>query len=80
LERVQRAVEKTLAREPVQAERIVALVKRLADAGSAAGPNDEEVTPGCHSAVTPLCQYQVPRPDLSRFDQLLAHGGEDDGQ
>ena len=28
----------------------------------------------------PLCQYQVPRPELSRFDQLLSHGDSDDGR
>ena len=80
LERVQRAVDKALARAPVQAERIVALVERFAAAGPMHETTEEEVTPGCHSTVTPLCQYQVPRPDLSRFDQLLSQGGEDDGQ
>ena len=78
LERVRRAVEKGLVQEPVQAERVIALVTRLAEAGP--GTPVEAVTPECHSTVTPLCQYQVPRPDLGRFDQLLSQGGEDDGQ
>jgi hypothetical protein len=32
------------------------------------------VTPDCQEAMTPLCHYQVPQPDLSRFDQLLCQG------
>jgi len=80
LGRVQHAVEKVLGQEPVQAERVVALVIRLADAGPAPGAPADSVTASCHSTVTTLCQYQVPRPDLGRFDQLLSQGGQDDGQ
>src|SRR5204862_5578980 len=69
LERVQQAVEKGLRHEPVQAERIIAAVAR---------PAAEAVTSPCHSSVTPLCQYQVPRPDLGRFDQLLTRGEKND--
>jgi hypothetical protein len=75
LERVQHAVEKGLAHEPPHADRIVALVAHRA---APAAPGDSVTSP-CHSTVTPLCQYQVPRPDLGRFDQLL-EGGEADGQ
>jgi hypothetical protein len=78
LGRVQQAVEKGLLQEPVQAERIIAAVARLAEAGRTPAAPAEAVTPVCHSPVTPLCQYQVPRPDLGRFDQLLTRGEEDD--
>jgi transposase len=80
LARVQRAVEAGLAHDPVHADRIAALVARLADAGPARGAPADAVTAPCHSTVTSLCQYQVPRPDLGRFDQLLSQGGDDDGQ
>jgi transposase len=80
LGRVQRAVEKGLAQEPVQADRIIALAARLAEGCPAPGSPTGSVTALCHSPMTPLCQYQVPRPDLGRFDQLLSQGGEDDGQ
>jgi transposase len=76
LERVQQAVDQGLRHQPVQAERIRATVRRLA-AGRAATPV-EAVTPAGHSSVTPLCQYQVPRPDLGHFDQLLTQGDSDD--
>jgi hypothetical protein len=79
LGRVQHAVEKGLGQEPVQAERIIALATRLADAGPAPASADQMTTQR-HSVVTSLCQYQVPRPDLGRFDQLLSQGGPDDGQ
>src|SRR5262245_3720970 len=71
LERVQHAVEKGLAHEPPHADRIAALVAHRA---ALAAPADS-VTTHCHSTVTPLCQYQVPRPDLGRFDRLLSQGG-----
>jgi len=90
------AVAAELSQQPVQAERIIATVGRLAQA--AAGPpasvaavtwrchseavtspcHSEVVTPMCHSTEAPLCQYQVPRPDLGRFDQLLGQGGSQD--
>jgi transposase len=62
LERVQAAVEGCLRRDELHAERIAAGVRRLA-AGGGTDPAP---------AVTPLCQYQVPRPDLGRFNQLLS--------
>ena len=63
---VQAAVEACLRRNEPHAERVEAEVRRLASAGAA-------------SPVTPLCQFQVPRPDLGRFDQLLSQGGKHDG-
>ena len=70
LTRVQEAVEGCLRREELHAERIGAWVRRLA------GPDGSGPTP----EVTPLCQYQVPRPDLGRFDQLLSQGDFEDGR
>src|SRR6202041_3875744 len=67
VERLQTAVETCLRRDELQAERIAAELRRLS---GVAAP-----TP-----VTPLCQFQVPRPDLGRFDQLLSHGGSHDGR
>jgi transposase len=75
---VQRAVEEALREGRAQAERISTRVRRLAQTGHANGRCPEEMTSGCPSVVTPLCQYQVPRPDLSRFDQLLEGGQGDD--
>jgi transposase len=75
LVRVQQAVESCLRREPLQAERIIALVQRPAVSGEPTPP----VTSPCHSSVTPLCQYEVPRPDLGRFGQLLSQGDSEDG-
>jgi hypothetical protein len=66
-ERVQQAVETCLRRDEVHAERIGVETRRLADAAGA--------TP-----VTPLCQFQVPQPDLGCYDQLLSQGGSHDGR
>jgi transposase len=66
-EQVQAAVEACLRRGEPHAERVAAEVQRRAQAGQAL-------------PVTPLCQFQVPRPDLSRFDQLLSQGEEHDGR
>jgi transposase len=66
---VREAVEGCLRREELHAEQIGARARLLAGASSAALPE-----------VTPLCQYQVPRPDLGRFDQLLAQGDSEDGR
>lgn len=77
LERVRQAVETGLTQEPVQAERVLALVRRLAEVAPDPDGPAESVTPACPSPETPLCQYRVPRPDLGRFDQLLAQEGED---
>ena len=70
LERVQRAVEACLQRGEHHADSIAAHVRRGA-ARDGAGP--------CPEATT-LCQYQVPRPDLGRFDQLLSSGEPEDGR
>lgn len=78
LERVQQAVESCLASATFQAERIIALVQRSASVPSLANDSSEALTPPCQSEQTPLCQYQVAQPDLSRFDQLLTKGEDDD--
>jgi transposase len=78
LRRVQQAVEKCLRQGPLSAERICTSVARLVEAGVQPSAAADEVTPICHSSVTPLCQDQVPRPDLGRFDELLSQGEEDD--
>jgi hypothetical protein len=67
LDRVEQAAAACLRRGELHAERIGAEADRLAG-------------PAAASSVTPLCQYQVPRPDLGRFNQLLSHGGPDDGR
>src|SRR5205085_8025655 len=70
LARVQQAVEACTKPEQAQAERIAALVVRLAeqDAG----------VPLLLGTAMP--EIQVPRPDLGQFDQLLQDTGEADGQ
>jgi transposase len=78
LARVQQAVDQSLQQEPVQAERIRALVTQSAAASAAGAAPAPAGTTDCLSAVTPLCQYQVPRPDLGRFDQLLSQGDPSD--
>jgi transposase len=70
-ERVQAAVEGCLGQETLTAERVRAATECLAAAGGAA-------TGG--NGVTPLSQYQVPRPDLGRFNQLLSQGDSEDGR
>jgi transposase len=74
LQRVQQAVQRCLARQQPQAERVSALVQSLAQENKASSV----VTTECQSEVMPLCQYQVHRPDLGRFDQLLSGGGDAD--
>jgi transposase len=65
LEHVQSAVQTCLRRDELHAERIGAEARRLTGmAGSA--------------PLTPISQFQVPRPDLGRFDQLLSQGGSHD--
>jgi transposase len=66
-ERVQQAVDTCLRRDEWHAERIGAETRRLLDVAGA--------TP-----VTPLGQFQVPQPDLGRYDQLLSQGGSHDGR
>jgi hypothetical protein len=70
MDRVQAVVESCLAKGELDAERIGALVRRQAGL--------DLVTPA--SEAIPLRQYQVPRPELSRFDQLLSHGDSEDGR
>jgi hypothetical protein len=67
MERVQGAVETCLRRGELHAERIASETRRLTGVASA-------------PSVTPLCQFQVPQPDLGRFDQLLSQGDSDDGR
>ena len=68
MERVQAVIETCLAKGELDAERIIAQVQRQAALNHGA-PSLETIA---------LCQYQVPRPELSRFDQLLSHGDSDD--
>jgi transposase len=70
MQRVQAVVETCLAKGELDADRIIAQVRRQA-ARHVPAPSLE---------VIPLCQYQVPRPELSRFDQLLSHGDCEDGR
>lgn len=70
MQRVQAVIEASLAKGEADADRIIAQVRRRAALNSGA-PTLEAI---------PLCQYQVPRPELSRFDQLLTHGDSDDGR
>ncbi len=67
LEHVQGAVETCLRRGELHAERIAAELQRLTNVASPL-------------PVTPLCQFEVPRPDLGRFDQLLSQGESHDGR
>jgi transposase len=67
-ERLDQAIGACLRRGELSAERVDAEARRLAGTASPT-----------HS-VTVLCQYQVPRPDLGRFNQLLSHGDPDDGR
>jgi hypothetical protein len=60
------AVESCLDQAGLTAERVRAAAERLTAAGGASG------------GVTPLSQYQVPRPDLGRFNQLLSQGDSED--
>jgi hypothetical protein len=67
LAQVQGAVETCQRRGELHAERIAAAARRLTGVATPA-------------PVTPLCQFQVPRPDLGCFDQLLSQGGSHDGR
>jgi hypothetical protein len=69
LDRVRQAVEGCLRADELHAERIACAVRRLAEgAGNVPAPE-----------ATPLDQYQVPRPDLGRYNQLLSEGDSQDG-
>jgi len=70
MQRVQAVIEICLAKGEPDAERIIAQVRRRATLNSPAPPLE----------AIPLCQYQVPRPELSRFDLLLSHGDSEDGR
>jgi hypothetical protein len=72
MQRVQAVIEASLAKGEgeADADRIIAQVRRRAVLTNSA-PSLETI---------PLCQYQVPRPELSRFDQLLSHGDSEDGR
>jgi transposase len=70
LVRVQQAVEACTGTEQAQAERIAAMVQRLAEGDTG--------VPLSLGTATP--EVQVPRPDLGQFDELLRNGGEADGQ
>jgi transposase len=77
LTRVRQAVEQCLADNVLVAERIAALVTRLAEAAAVVAPPEGIQVPEGPASVTPLCQCQVPRPDLGQFNQLLSQGEED---
>jgi transposase len=66
-ERVQQAVETCLRQGEVHAERIGAEARRLTELTG-------------ETPVTPLCQFQVPQPDLGCYDQLLSQGGSQNGR
>jgi len=70
LARVQQAVESCTSPEQAQAERIAAMVQRLAE-------RDAGVPLSLGTAAEAI---QVPRPDLGRFDELLKQGEEADGE
>jgi transposase len=69
LVRVQQAVEACTSPEQAQAERIAAMVQRLAERDTG--------VPLSLGTATP--EIQVPRPDLGQFDQLLTEGEQVDG-
>ncbi len=71
LERVRQAVESCLLGEQVSAEAIRAQAEHLA-------ARVRQPQGGADDAVTSLCQYQVPRPDLGQFDRLLREGDSED--
>ena len=64
---VYRAVETCLRRDELHAERIGVEARRLTDVTG-------------EPPVTPLCQFQVPQPDLGCYDQLLSQGELHDGR
>jgi transposase len=70
LARVQQAVETCTSPEQAQAERIAAMVQRLAD--------QDAGVPLSLGTATP--EIQVPRPNLGRFDELLKNGEEVHGE
>ena len=71
MQRVQAVIETCLAMGELDCERIAAQVRRQAALAVEAPPTLESI---------PLSQYQVPRPELSRYDKLLTHGDSEDGR
>jgi hypothetical protein len=82
MQRVQTVIEACLAQGAqgaqgeIDAERIIAQVRRRATLDASASP----APPASPIEAIPLFQYQVPRPQLSRFDLLLSHGDSEDGR
>lgn len=78
LERVEKAVWHCLSGGVVNAEAIGARVELSAARASNRSPDcaqdhaDNDVADRSSSAVSPLLAVQVPKPDLSRFNQLLS--------
>jgi transposase len=70
VELVEQAVIISIRSGKLSAEQIAAHVASQAHAGSG------QETPSSDTVATALRQYQVPRPDLSRFNQLLTEGNE----
>jgi hypothetical protein len=70
LRRVQQAVEACKSPEETHAERIAAMVQRLAEKDGGG--------PVCLGSA--MEEIQVPKPDLGRFDDLLKEGEEADGK
>ena len=70
MERVQAVVETCLLKNDIDAERIAAQVRQRATLPSSAAPLE----------TMPLNQFQVPRPVLGRYDELLTHGDSEDGR
>jgi transposase len=77
IDRVRQAADTCSGRGPVNAELIAAEAARLARA-DIADRDPEPERAGIDPVLTPLCQFQVPRPDLSRFNQLLSEGDQSD--
>jgi transposase len=70
MQRLQAAVEACLVKGELDADRIAVQACRHATVDLNAPPVE----------AIPLCHYQVPRPELGRFDQLLSHGDSEDGR
>jgi hypothetical protein len=71
LERVRQAIERCQQQGSGQAERIIRLTERLAEQAAPSSLTED----ANHTLMTSLCHICVPKPDLSRFNQLLEQGG-----
>jgi hypothetical protein len=82
LERVEQAAGACLRRGELHAERVAPAAVAALAAGRqrAAGARRLAGATATPEQVTSLCQFQVPRPDLGRFNQLLSHGDSEDGR